>query len=203
MLKNTKGLQYLVNEKLGKRAGFIGRVFRPLELGKREYSQHAMHRLFRVVNFFWMMIFRIYGCARPIGSRFLGLGNGPLNYSGLFCYFFCTAMVFGRLRFDKAREQMCINAQDGVEFWFERYGMMFPPSYLHNRVSAHFIEINNIFFCEMLKKHIVARKEHLAERDLCSEEEQRTKYAMNPNYIFEPFTKDTTSILRLRADGLF
>ena len=203
MLKNTTGLQFLVNEKLGKRAGFIGRVFRPLEMGKREYSQHALHRVFRIVNFFWVGIFRVYGMMRPIGSRFIGLGNGPLNYSGLFCYIFASAMVLGRLRFDKAREQMMVNAQDGVEFWFERYNMMFPPSFLHNRVSAHFIEINNIYFCEMLKKYIVARKELLAQRDLCSEEEQRSKYAMNPNYIYEPLKKDTTTILRLRGDGLF
>ena len=64
--------------------------------------------------------------------------------------------------------------------------MMFPPSFLHNRLSAHYIEINNIFFNEMLRKYIVARKEILAERDESSQEEQWTKYITNPNYIYEP-----------------
>ena len=95
------------------------------------------------------------------------------------------------------------NSQDGAEFWFDRYNMMFPPSFLHNRLSAHYIEINNIFFCEMMKKYIVARKELLAERDLCSLEEQRTKYVTNANYIYEPFTKDTTAIMSLRQNGTF
>merc|ERR1719263_987040 len=138
---------------------------------------------------------------RPVGSRFLGLGNGPLNYSGLFCYFWATGMILGRCRFDKARDQYRFNSQDGVEFWFDRYNMMFPPSFLHNRLSAHYIEINNIFFNEMLKKYIVARKEILAERDECSLEEQWTRHVTNPNYIYEPLSKDTDVIKRLRGDG--
>ena len=79
--------------------------------------------------------------------------------------------------------------------------MMFPPSFLHNRLSAHYIEINNIFFNEMLKKYIVARKEILAERDECSLEEQWTRHITNPNYIYESLTKDTDTIKRLRGDG--
>ena len=52
--------------------------------------------------------------------------------------------------------------------------MMFPPSFLHNRLSAHYIEINNIFFCEMVKKYIEARKDILAERDQHSSQVQLT-----------------------------
>ena len=43
--------------------------------------------------------------------------------------------------------------------------MMFPPNFLHNRISAHYIEINHIFAVEMIKKYQVARKEIIAERD--------------------------------------
>ena len=170
-------------------------------MGQREYGAHTLHRAFRVVNYFWMRMFQIYGGMRPIGSRFLTAGNGPLNYTGMFVYFFASFMVFARLRFSKSRDQYKFNAQDGVEFWFDRYNMMFPPSFLHNRLSAHYIEINNIFFNEMLRKYIVARKEILAERDECSQEEHWTKYITNPNYIYEPLTKDTDTIKRLRADG--
>ena len=70
-------------------------------------------------------------------------------------------------------------------------------------MSAHFIEINNIFFTEMLKKYIVARKEILEERDHCTPEEQMTKYILNPNYIYEPFKADTEVIKMLRYDGEF
>ena len=203
ILRNTGGLQHLINERLAKRPGLIGRIFKGLEMGRREYSEHTLHRAFRVVNYMWMSIFRVYGVMRPIGSRFLGAGNGPLNYSGLYVYIWATCMIFARCRFSKSRDQYMFNAQDGAEFWFDRYNMMFPPSFLHNRLSAHYIEINNIFFCEMVKKYIEARREILAERDQHSQEVQLTKYASNPNYIYEPFRSDTSAIRRLRDDGLF
>jgi hypothetical protein len=41
---------------------------------------------------------------RPVGSRFFGLGNGPLNYTGLFVYLFATACVFSRCKFEKTRD---------------------------------------------------------------------------------------------------
>ena len=203
LLRNTKPLQYLINERYAKRPGLIGRIFKGLEMGKREYSEHTLHRSFRVVNYFYMSIFGIYGRMRPIGSRFLSNSNGPLNYSGLYVYLFVTFMVFARCRFQKSRDQYMFNAQDGAEFWFDRYNMMFPPSFLHNRLSAHYIEINNIFFTEMLKKYIHARKDVLAERDLCSDEEKATRYVCNPNYVYEGFKKDTDVIKRLRVTGEF
>ena len=172
-------------------------------MGQREYGTHTFHRAFRMVNYLWMSIYQVLGRMRPIGSRFATNANGPLNYSGLFVYVFATGCIFARCRFNNARDQYKFNAQDGAEFWFDRYNMMFPPSFLHNRLSAHYIEINSIFFTEMLKKYIVARKDILAERDLHSEEIVRTKYASNPNYVFEPFKMDTDVIKRLRASGDF
>ena len=80
---------------------------------------------------------------------------------------------------------------------------MFPPSFLHNRISAHYIEINNIFFTEMLRRYLVVRKEILAERDESSAEEKWTKHITNPNYIYEPLSNDTSVIKRLRFDGEF
>jgi hypothetical protein len=96
-----------------------------------------------------------------------------------------------------------MNAQDGVEFWYDRYNMMFPPSFLHNRLSAHYIEINAIFFYEMLRKYIPARQAILAARDLASEEERRTKYTSNPNYVYEAFKNDTPAIAIWRSRAEF
>ena len=95
---------------MAKRPGRIGDVFRGIEMGPREYSAHALHRTFRVVNYFWMGIFKVYALMRPIGSRFMGMSNGALNYSGLFVYFWCSVMIFARCRFSKSREQWHMNA---------------------------------------------------------------------------------------------
>jgi hypothetical protein len=49
-----KLLQYINNERLAKRSGLIGKIARNLEMGERQYSQHAFGRAFRVVNFYWV-----------------------------------------------------------------------------------------------------------------------------------------------------
>ena len=43
--------------------------------------------------------------------------------------------------------------------------MMFPPAFLHNRMSAHYLEITHIYAVEMFKRYQVARKEILDERE--------------------------------------
>ena len=80
---------------------------------------------------------------------------------------------------------------------------MFPPSFLHNRLSAHYIEINHIFSIEMMKKYQQARVEILAEREKHTDQEKRTKYITNPNYVYEPLGPDDDKIKRLKDDRLF
>ena len=80
---------------------------------------------------------------------------------------------------------------------------MFPPSFLHNRISAHYIEINHIFAVEMMKRYQVARREILADREKQTDEVRRTKYITNSNYIFEALGPDDDKIKRLKDDNLF
>lgn len=172
-------------------------------MGPRQYSQHTFHRVIRVANYFHVMIYHTLSITRPVFSRFLGVQQGPLNYSGLFLYFFLTAMVISRFRFIRVRDVLTFNYQDNPEFWFSRYNMMFPPSFLHNRLSAHYIEINHIFSIEMMKRYQQARIEILAEREKHSDKEKRTKYVTNPNYVYEPLGPDDDKIKRLKDDRLF
>ena len=80
---------------------------------------------------------------------------------------------------------------------------MFPPNFLHNRISAHYIEINHIFAIEMIKRYQLARREILAERETHSTDVRRTKYITNPNYVLEPMGPDDDKIKRLKDDNLF
>ena len=201
MLSRTSGLQYLVNERLAKRGGPVGRIFTLLEMGKRQYGQHSLGRFLRIANYWWLMIYQTINMQRAVFSRFVGLQNAPLNYSGLFVWFVCTNMIFSRFRFTRSREVMNFNMQDQPEFWYSRYGMMFPPSFLHNRLSAHYIEINHIFFIEMMKKYIGVRKEIIDEREACTPEERLTRYASNPNYVYEPLGPDDDRIKRVKDLG--
>ena len=85
-------------------------MFKPWEIGVREYGVHSFYRVFRVVNYFWVQMFAVLGRARGVGSRFFGSANGPINHPGLFVYCLCTAYVLGRCRFGKSREQYKFNA---------------------------------------------------------------------------------------------
>lgn len=153
ILKNTGGLQTLVNDRLAKRSGIIGRFFKSIEIGPRQFSQHTLPRNLKMINYFWIQSYYFFCVCRPVLSRFLGVSNGPLNYSGLLIYFFFTGCVIAKFRFIRVRDNLTFNAQDNPEFWFGRYNLMFPPSFLHNRLSAHYIEINHIFSIEMLKRY--------------------------------------------------
>lgn len=203
LLRNTTGLQYLVNERLATRSGAIGRFFKFFSLGERQYSQHALGRAYRVANYFWVMIYQQHGMMRGIASRFITSNHGPLNYSALWVYMICTACILARFQFERAKDVLTFNYQDQPEFWFARYNLMFPPSFLHNRLSAHYIEINHIFCVEMMRKYQVARREIIAEREQHSDEERRTRYASNPNYIYEPLGPDDDRIKRAKDDGRF
>ena len=201
LLSRTTGLQHLVNERLAKRGGPVGAFFRNFEIGQRQMGRHSMHRVFRVMNYFWVFGYQAISSHRMVFSRFIGLQNAPLNYSALFAWCVATNVIFSRFRFIRSRDVLTFNAQDQPEFWFARYGMMFPPSFLHNRLSAHYIEINHIFFVEMMKKYISVRKEIIDEREQCTPEERATRYALNPNYVYEPLGPDSVKLQRIKDMG--
>jgi len=199
-----KAVQFIVNDRLAKRSGLIGKIARSMEMGERQYSQHIFGRAFRVVNFYWVQIYYTLGIMRPVLSRLvIGAGSGPLNYSALFMWFWLTALIISRFRFIRARDILQFNHQDNPEFWYQRYNMMFPPNFLHNRISAHYIEINHIFAIEMMKRYQVARKEILTERERHGDEAKRSKYITNGNYVFEALGQDDDKLKRVKADGLF
>merc|ERR1719272_248163 len=203
LLRNTTGLQHLINDKLATRGGPIGKFFKNFEIGTRQMNSHSLGRSLKVANYFWMFSYQILAMMRTPLSRFIGNTTAPLNYSGLYMYAFVSAFIISRYRMIRARDVMFFNHQDRPEFWFSRYNMMFPPNFLHNRISAHYIEINHIFAVEMIKKYQTARKEILTERDTHSDLEKRTMYATNANYIYEPLPKDDDRIQRMKDDGEF
>jgi len=56
---------------------------------------------------------------RPVLSRLVvGVSNGPLNYSGLFMWFWMTAAIIARFKFSRARDFSVFNTQDNPEFWY-------------------------------------------------------------------------------------
>ena len=80
---------------------------------------------------------------------------------------------------------------------------MFPPSFLNNRISAHYIEINHIFAVEMVRRYHVVRQEVLREREQHPVEVRKTKYILNPNYVYEAFPSDAEGVKFAKEQGHF
>ena len=172
-------------------------------MGKREMGAHTIPKVFRFVNFFMMNTYTMAGASRQVLSRFIGSTNGPLNYTGMFGWMIMTGIILARFRFDRSRDIFQFNTQDQPEFWYNRYQMIFPASFLHNRLSAHFIEINHIFTVEMFKKYRAVRQEVILDREQASQKDRLTKYITNSNYIYEPMGEDSPLLVSYRLSGKF
>ena len=203
LLQNTKGLQYVVNQRLAKREGTIGDVFRLFQIGERQMGKHSLGSWVKVCNWFYFRMLQSISARRVVLSRLINVTSGPLNYTAFFSYVFATLYILSSFRFVRQRDVLKFNYQDQPEFWYARYNMMFPPSFLQNRLSAHYIEINHIFAIEMLKRYQGARREILQEREACTPEERLTRYASNPNYVYEPLGPDADGMLRFKSQGYF
>ena len=203
MLRNTTSLQYLVNERLAKRGGMVGSIFKALEMGKRQYGRHAHMRWFKYINFNFVSSFQTIYSMRMVLSRSIGVTQGPINFSGLFVWFFISLSILTRFNVPRGKEFLNFQRQDSPMYWYTRFNIMFPPSFMHHRLSAHYIEINHIFAAEMLKKYVAARQEILDERDKCSDFEKHTRYATNPNYVYEGLGEDAPEMAVLKANKEF
>lgn len=193
-LLNQKWLTTLVNDKLAARKGLVGKIFSWLQIGPRQMGAHTIPKIMKFYNIYFMMSYHWISAFRPVFSRYIGSAHGPLNYTGIMLWFMLTGSIIARFKFNRSRDILQFNSEDGPEFWYKTLGMMFPPNFLNNKISAHYIEINNIYTFEMFKRYRVARREILEERAQLSDKEKRTRYITNPNYVYEPLGEDTNYV---------
>lgn len=92
-------------------------------------------------------------------------------------------LVFHPTGLDNIRE-LYFNPQDKPDYYMQLFRIMFPPSFLNNRVSAHYLEINQIVFYEMAKKFRLARQEIANDRRRQTHKVKCTKYITNPHYVY-------------------
>jgi hypothetical protein len=69
LLAHSKKLQFIVNEKLAKKSGPIGRFFRFFAIGKRQYGEHYAGRLLLSINTFFLFVFRAFSNYRVLYTR--------------------------------------------------------------------------------------------------------------------------------------
>ncbi len=70
LLAHSKKLQYIVNQKLAKKSGPIGRFFRFVAIGKRQYGEHYIGKHILALNSFFLYVLRGLSNYRVLYTRY-------------------------------------------------------------------------------------------------------------------------------------
>jgi hypothetical protein len=188
LLKNTKFLQKLVNEKLSN-GGFMPNFFKWMQIGKRNNGDHYIFKYFKVLNHLFLAWGYRWNFARPHVTKWLFSREKEVLITGYAVLF--VALAFwtrkNRVRPLFQYSDAHLYHYDNPENLKHRFGVQIPYHYTKYRVSAHYLEINKIFQREMMKKLEEYEQEVTREFENSSEKEKRTKFITNPNYVYEPF----------------
>lgn len=154
LLKNTKFLQYIVNDKLAKRKGSIGKFFRWMEIGERQNGTHYSARWFRVFNHYMLTFGFRFNWGKPSFMKIFSREReifivGYAALFGIWAWFARKNKIRPLYRY---KDQL--NDYDNPTTFSKKYGIYIPFNYLNYRISAHYIEINKIYHLEMLKRVI-------------------------------------------------
>lgn len=188
LLGSTKGLQKLVNEKLAN-GPILPNFFKWMQIGKRNYGHHSLFKYFKVWNQSMLVWGFRFGWGRPHISKWLFSKEREVfitGYSGLLVILAFVA----RKNYIKPGihdNDEYLNTYDNPRTLKARFGVEIPDHLTKYKESAHFLEINKIYFKEM-QKHFSDFEDEVAEEYYNSSEfKKRMMYCNNPKYVYEPY----------------
>ena len=188
LLNNTKWLQHVVNNKLAKRKGGMGKFFSWMEIGPRAHGKHVLPRWFRFWNTYMLNLGWRFNWARPHLTKLATKEREIFMaaYSGIFI---AWAWMYRKNKIRPLHRYTDYNLQDydNPAQFSKKYKMYVPFNVSNYKISAHYIEINKIVFEELWKKFQPIKDEIEKEFTRSTEKVKRTKYATNPNYVYEAF----------------
>jgi len=188
LLNNTKWLQNVVNNKLAKRNGGIGKFFTWMEIGPRNNGAHVIPRWFRFWNTYMLNLGWRFNWARPHLTK-LATKEREIFMAAYSGVFIAWAWMYRKNKIRPLFRYQDYNLQDydNPAQFSKKYKMYVPFNVSNYKISAHYLEINKIVFEELWKKFQPIKEEIEKEFNRSSEMVKRTKYATNANYVYEPF----------------
>jgi uncharacterized protein YqgQ len=188
LLNNTKWLQHLVNDKLAKRKGGIGKFFSWMEIGPRNYGQHIFPKYFRLWNSIMLDFGFRWNWGRPHLTKIFTRERDIfiVGYGAFFILWAWFARK-NRIRPLFMYNDFHLHHYDNPTRLTKKFGMYVPFNVMNYVTSAHYLEINKIYHQEILKKYLEVKETVRKEFNKSSEKVRRTKYALNKNYVYEPF----------------
>jgi hypothetical protein len=153
ILKNTKGLQYIVNEKLAKRKGKMGSFFNWMQIGPRHMGEHVIPRWFRVWNSYMLDYGFRMNWVRPHLTKFFTREREIfiIGYAMVFIVWAWWTRK-NRIRPLYRYSDYHLYHYDNPTRLSHKYKTYIPFNTMNFRQSAHYLEINKIFHAEMMKK---------------------------------------------------
>eukprot|EP01015_Nassula_variabilis_P011759 TRINITY_DN1951_c0_g1_i2.p1 TRINITY_DN1951_c0_g1~~TRINITY_DN1951_c0_g1_i2.p1 ORF type:complete len:200 (+),score=34.24 TRINITY_DN1951_c0_g1_i2:116-715(+) len=186
-LKVLTPVAYVINEKLARRPGFFGKIGKFFIIGPREYGVHPLNKMFIYLNRRYMfgqafMLHR-YSVLKTLTHNGYHMIRPFKHLSPIF-----PILVFvGLLRWVFYSTANRGYDPDRLTYLTRRLGnqMHLPLNSMNQRTSANWIEINSIYGAEMIKRYHSVHARIIEERNKCSEEVKRTRYA-DSSYSYTP-----------------
>lgn len=193
ILKNSKILQNLVNNKLAN-SGPGKKFWRWMEIGNRGNGKHYFGRYLKAINSIYLVVGQRFNWHRPHLGKYLFTKEREIFLTGY------SILLFFMFIFNKrnsisplyTENDPYLHDYDNPNYFAKKYGVIVPGYVSNYRVSAHFLEINKIFQREMLRNYEDFSSEVHNEFKESPEKIKRTKFATNPNYVYEPFGWETS-----------
>lgn len=188
LLKNTKWLQNLVNNKLA-RKGPLPNFWKWMEIGPRSYGEHILPKYFRAFNTMILVYGLRFQWHRPQLTKYLFSKEREIyiiGYAGLL-YVFFLFQKRNKVTPAYMHNDSFLNDYDSMENFKKTFANYIPHHVHAYKKSAHYLEINKIFSKEMASHYEEYKQEVENEFYSSSEKIRRTKYLGNPNYVYEPF----------------
>jgi len=185
-LRVLSPLAYLINEKLAKRSGLFGRIGKFWMIGPREFGAHPINKIFTFMNrrYHYGVAFTAHRYSTIKGLTMNGFHNmRPFQHLNIVGY---LTVLIGFIRVvymsPLGRGEL---EPDSLSYLTKRAGgrIGLPLNSMNQRQSAHFIEINQIYQAEMVKRYCRAKARILEERNKLTDKEKKMKYAV-PSYKY-------------------
>jgi len=184
-LRVLSPVAYVINEKLAKRSGLLGRIGKFWMIGPREYGSHPFNKMLIFVNRRWMAA---AAWALHRYSVIKGMShNGyhmlrPFRHTAFIGPFI---IIMGLLKFVYYGDVNRGYEPDRLTYLSKRIGghLGIPLNSMNQRTSSHYIEINHIFQAEMVKRYHRVRQRIIDERNKSDDKTKKTRFA-DPTYRY-------------------
>jgi len=176
---------YIVNEKIAKRSGVLGKIGKFFMIGPREFGAHPINKAFiflnRKIQISSAVLLHRYSIIKSLTHNGFHMIR-PFKHLTILGP---IAVFAGLFRFVYAGSTNRGYEPDRLTYLSRRIGgrMGLPLSTLNQRTSAHFIEINHIYGSEMVKRYHRVHQKIIDERNRLTEDARKTKYA-HPSYQY-------------------